>query len=152
MYTILQILLLTLYASRHCPTAAVDDSRESNDSSGVANDVDPLTGLDDSTKITFQVRSQVYNGSSNSNINPFNCSYLQDNNSNSNTLAAVAVWLMPLGPRLDCALSQNIYTQRKLNADYIIGLGLSPYHLSDIHVINPVSAIQSLMFNEILPA
>jgi len=59
-YRILQILLLRLYARRHRPTVAVDvtanDHPTSSDSTPAAAQlVDPLDGLDDSTKITFQV-------------------------------------------------------------------------------------------------
>jgi len=59
-----QILLLRLYARRHRPVAAadttVDDDSVSNDAPAVAQCVDPLDGLDDSTRITFQVRFIIY--------------------------------------------------------------------------------------------
>jgi len=62
-YNILQILLLRLYARRHRPTAAVettvDDSSVTNDAPAVAQFVDPLDGLDDSTKTTFRVCSKL---------------------------------------------------------------------------------------------
>jgi len=54
-----QILLLRLHARRNLPAAAAettdDKNAADNDSPPVSDVVDPLDGLDDSTKDTFQV-------------------------------------------------------------------------------------------------